>query len=178
MKVVNTSDADIAAAYKTPDVTAVVTWKPMVSTILESPDAKEVFDSSKIPGEIIDMMVVNTDVLKDNPKFGKALAGIWYETMAALEVEEGSQGAHGEGLRHRHRRLRRAARDDEAVRDSEGSRRLHRGRGHQSQERTCLRSSCSTKSLLGKDAKSDGAIGIEFPDKTVFGDKAQREAAL
>jgi NitT/TauT family transport system substrate-binding protein len=25
--------------------------------------------------------------------------------------------------------------------------------------------------LLGKDAKSDGAIGVEFPDKTVFGDK-------
>ncbi len=35
VKVVNTSDADIAAAYKTPEVTAVVTWKPMVSTILE-----------------------------------------------------------------------------------------------------------------------------------------------
>src|SRR4029079_15387698 len=25
------------------------------------------------------------------------------------------------------------------------------------------------KSLLGKDAKSDGAVGVEFPDKTVFG---------
>ena len=35
LKVVNTSDADMAAAFKTPDVTAVVTWKPIVSTILE-----------------------------------------------------------------------------------------------------------------------------------------------
>ena len=26
------------------------------------------------------------------------------------------------------------------------------------------------KSLLGKDAKSEGAVGVEFPDKTVFGD--------
>jgi NitT/TauT family transport system substrate-binding protein len=26
------------------------------------------------------------------------------------------------------------------------------------------------KSLLGKDAKSEGAIGVEFPDKSVFGD--------
>ena len=34
LKVVNTSDADMAAAFKTPDVTAVVTWKPIVSTIL------------------------------------------------------------------------------------------------------------------------------------------------
>jgi NitT/TauT family transport system substrate-binding protein len=27
------------------------------------------------------------------------------------------------------------------------------------------------KSLLGKDAKTAGAIGVEFPDKSVFGDK-------
>jgi NitT/TauT family transport system substrate-binding protein len=27
------------------------------------------------------------------------------------------------------------------------------------------------KSLLGKDAKTEGAVGVEFPDKTVFGDK-------
>ncbi len=87
LKVVNTSDADLAAAFKTPDVTSVVTWKPIASTILESPDAKLIFDSSKIPGEIIDLMVANTEVLKDNPNFGKALAGIWYDTMAALEKD-------------------------------------------------------------------------------------------
>ena len=34
IKVVNTSDADMAAAYKTPEVTAVVTWNPIVSEIL------------------------------------------------------------------------------------------------------------------------------------------------
>jgi NitT/TauT family transport system substrate-binding protein len=28
------------------------------------------------------------------------------------------------------------------------------------------------KALLGKDAKSAGAIGVEFPDKTVFGEKS------
>jgi NitT/TauT family transport system substrate-binding protein len=27
------------------------------------------------------------------------------------------------------------------------------------------------KSLLGNDAKTAGAIGVEFPDKTVFGDE-------
>ena len=85
LKVVNTSDADMAAAYKTKDVTAVVTWKPIVSTILESPDAHKVFDSSQIPGEIMDLMVVNTNVLKDNPKFAKALVGIWYETLATMK---------------------------------------------------------------------------------------------
>ena len=35
--VVNTSDADMVAAYETPDVTAVVTWNPLLSEILRSP---------------------------------------------------------------------------------------------------------------------------------------------
>src|SRR6266851_1614640 len=88
IKVVNTSDADMAAAYKTSDVTAVVTWNPIVSEILGSPDAKKVFDSSQIPGEIMDLMVVNTAVLKDNPNFGKALVGIWYETIAKMNAAD------------------------------------------------------------------------------------------
>ncbi len=39
------------------------------------PKTTLVFDSSKIPGEILDLMVVNTQTLKDNPKLGKALVG-------------------------------------------------------------------------------------------------------
>jgi NitT/TauT family transport system substrate-binding protein len=30
-------------------------------------------------------MVVNTETLKDNPDFGKALVGAWYEIMALME---------------------------------------------------------------------------------------------
>ncbi|MBR9843515.1 MAG: ABC transporter substrate-binding protein, partial [Rhodobacteraceae bacterium] len=82
--VINTSDADMIAAFATDDVESVVTWNPLVSSILEDPKATKIFDSSQIPGEIIDMMVVNTDTLKDNPAFGKAVAGAWYETMALM----------------------------------------------------------------------------------------------
>ncbi|WP_455199870.1 putative urea ABC transporter substrate-binding protein [Kaarinaea lacus] len=85
VKVVNTSDADMVAAYGTPDVTSVVTWNPLLSEITAMPKSAKVFDSSKIPGEIIDLMVVNTKTLKDNPKFGKALTGAWYEIMAAMK---------------------------------------------------------------------------------------------
>ena len=47
----------------------VVTWKPQLSEMLDAPnDAQLVFDSSKIPGEIIDLMVVNSATLKDNPE--------------------------------------------------------------------------------------------------------------
>ncbi|MEM9060673.1 MAG: putative urea ABC transporter substrate-binding protein [Pseudomonadota bacterium] len=85
-RVINTSDADMIAAYGTNDVEAVVTWNPLVSTILEQPGATKLFDSSDIPGEIIDMMVVNTETLADNPEFGKALVGAWYELMAMMEA--------------------------------------------------------------------------------------------
>ena len=83
--VVNTSDADLVAAYATPGVTSVVTWNPLLSEITAMPNSAKVFDSAKIPGEIIDLMVVNTKTLKDNPKFGKALTGAWYEIMAAMK---------------------------------------------------------------------------------------------
>ena len=82
--VINTSDADMIAAFATDDVEAVVTWNPLVSTILEDPSATKLFDSSDIPGEIIDLMVVNTETLAANPDFGKALVGAWYEVMGLM----------------------------------------------------------------------------------------------
>ncbi len=84
VKIVNTSDADVVAAFATPSSTAVVTWKPQLSAILAAPDAQLVFDSSKIPGEIMDLMVVNSATLAANPKLGKALVGAWYETLSVM----------------------------------------------------------------------------------------------
>jgi NitT/TauT family transport system substrate-binding protein len=84
LKIVNTSDADIVAAFSAPATTAVVTWKPQLSAVLSAPNAELVFDSSKIPGEILDLMVVKTEVLTANPKLGRALVGAWYETLALM----------------------------------------------------------------------------------------------
>jgi NitT/TauT family transport system substrate-binding protein len=84
LKIINTSDADIVAAFSTPSSTAVVTWKPQLSEVLSAPNAQLVFDSSKIPGEIMDLMVVNSATLKANPNLGKALVGAWYETLALM----------------------------------------------------------------------------------------------
>jgi NitT/TauT family transport system substrate-binding protein len=84
VKIVNTSDADVVAAFATPSSSAVVTWKPQLSAVLAMPNTQLVFDSSKIPGEILDLMVVNTATLNANPKLGKALAGAWYETLALM----------------------------------------------------------------------------------------------
>jgi len=88
IKVVNTSDADMVAVYGTKDVSAVTTWNPLVSEIMNMPGSNKVFDSSQIPGEIIDLMVVNTETLKKNPKLGKALTGAWYEIMAVMSGKD------------------------------------------------------------------------------------------
>ncbi|REG84359.1 putative urea ABC transporter substrate-binding protein [Marinomonas pollencensis] len=85
VSVINTSDADMASIASTKDVTSVVTWNPIASEILNMPNTHNVFDSSKIPGEILDTMIVNTDTLKENPDFGKALVGAWYEIMGLMQ---------------------------------------------------------------------------------------------
>jgi NitT/TauT family transport system substrate-binding protein len=84
VQVVNTSDADMVAAYATPDVTSVVTWNPLLSEITAMPDSTKVYDSSMIPGEIIDLLVINTQTLAENPDLGKALVGAWYEIMGLM----------------------------------------------------------------------------------------------
>ena len=88
VRVVNTSDADIVGAFGSRDVEAVVTWNPQLGEIRAREDAHVVFDSSQIPGEIMDLMVVNTDVLEANPELGKALTGAWYEIMDVMRGDD------------------------------------------------------------------------------------------
>lgn len=83
--IVNTSDADLVAAFTTDDVTSVTTWNPLLSEITAMPNTTNVFDSSMIPGEIIDLLVVNSKTLTANPKLGKALTGAWYEIMNTMQ---------------------------------------------------------------------------------------------
>lgn len=89
LDLVNTSDADIVGAYVgSDDVKVAVTWNPLLSELTAQPGTGLLFDSASIPGEIIDMMVVNTDTLADNPDFGKALVGAWWEVMAIMSRDD------------------------------------------------------------------------------------------
>jgi NitT/TauT family transport system substrate-binding protein len=94
IKVVNTSDADIVGAFSAADTKAIVTWKPQLSELQAMPTAQAVFDSSQIPGEIIDLLVVNSDTLKSNPNFAKALTGAWYETMSIMAKKDAKALTH------------------------------------------------------------------------------------
>jgi NitT/TauT family transport system substrate-binding protein len=98
LSVVNTSDADLVAAFATDEVKAVVTWNPLLAEIEATPNVTKVFDSSQIPGEIIDLMVVNSATLQDNPAFGKALTGAWYEIMATMSANSAAGKAAREHM--------------------------------------------------------------------------------
>lgn len=174
VKVVNTSDADMVAAYKTPDVTAVVTWNPLVSSILEDKTAGKVFDSSQIPGEIIDLMVANTDVLKDNPDFGKALAGIWYDTMKVMTADtpEGKAArtamgaASGTDLAGFEAQMAATK-----LFDKPADALAFTTSPNLAKTMDSVRNFLFAKGLLGSGAPSADVIGIEMPDGTVLGDK-------
>src|ERR1700676_1779791 len=59
VRLINTSDSDIATAFLSDaSASAVVTWKPMVSQIIKQKGITSLFDSSQIPGEILDLTVV------------------------------------------------------------------------------------------------------------------------
>jgi NitT/TauT family transport system substrate-binding protein len=88
VKTVNTSDADIVGAFSSPDVKAAVAWNPQLSVMRAEPGVSQVFSSADIPGEILDLLVVDTATLKANPNLGKALAGIWYETVALMQRQD------------------------------------------------------------------------------------------
>jgi NitT/TauT family transport system substrate-binding protein len=175
VKIVNTSDADIVAAFKSPDSTAVVTWNPQLMEVKSEPGATLVFDSSKTPGEIIDTLGVNTETLKDNPGLGKALAGIWFETIglmadkgekgkAAREAMAKLSGTDLAGFEAQLKTTRMFYTPKEAVAFSTS--------GDLAKTMDLVRTFSFEHNLLGEGVKSKDAIGIAFPSGQVLGNKA------
>lgn len=173
IKVVNTSDADIVAAFKSPDVSAVVTWNPQLSEVKAEPKATLVYDSSKTPGEILDLLVVNTQTLKDNPELGKALAGAWYETMTLLsdkgEKGKAARAAMGKlagtdlaGYESQLKTTKMFYTPATAVKFATG--------GDVPKIMDLVRTFCFEHNLLGEKVKSKDVIGIALPSGKVLGD--------
>ncbi len=169
--VINTSDADMIAAYATDDVEAVVTWNPLVSSIMEEPGANKLFDSSDIPGEIIDLMVVNTETLEANPDFGKALVGAWYEVMGLMaagdeEVLTAMAEASGTDLEGFKSQLASTEMfyDPAAAVAFTSSPELPA-------TMTNVAEFLFDKGILGEGAPSADFVGVAYPDGSVTGDE-------
>ena len=170
--VVNTSDADMIAAFASEDVETVVTWNPLVSEILSTyPEATNLFDSSAIPGEILDLMVVNTQTLADNPDFGRALVGAWYEVMglmtegdeAALTAMAEASGTDLEGYRSQLAATEMFYDPADAVAQVESA--------ELPETMVNVAEFLFDKGILGVDAPSADFVGIEYPGGTVTGDE-------
>ena len=76
-------DSDIPSLVQNQDNVAVVSWNPFLKTIANTRGVNVVCDSSKIPGEIIDMVVVGDEV---DQKSREAIVGAWYETIGLVEA--------------------------------------------------------------------------------------------
>jgi NitT/TauT family transport system substrate-binding protein len=175
IKTMNTSDADIVAAFGAPATNAVVTWNPQLSEIAKQPGAKEVFNSSQIPGEILDTLMVSTEVLKANPDLAKALVGIWYETLAVMKKDD----AEGKAAREAMAKLSGTDLagfdaqlkttylyvDPKAAADFTSSPEFVANNDR-------VRKFSFDIGLFGQGAKSVDAIGIAFPGGKTLGDPA------
>lgn len=78
------SDADIADAFLAGQGDAVITWNPILAEIRRKTEVSQVFTSNLIPGEILDLTVVDSQTLAQHPEFGRALTGAWFETQRLL----------------------------------------------------------------------------------------------
>lgn len=174
LTVVNTSDADMIAAYATDDVTSVVTWNPLLSEIEANANATKVFDSSNISGEIIDIMMVNTQTLADNPDFGKALTGAWYELMGIMssDTPEGiaartamatASGTDLPGYEAQLVTTKMFYDPAEAVSFTKSE--------DLPKTMEFVAKFLFDKGILGEGAPSPEFVGVEFPDGSVYGDK-------
>jgi NitT/TauT family transport system substrate-binding protein len=173
IKVVNTSDADIVGAFASGGSTSVVTWKPQLAAIAAMPNTTEVFDSSRIPGEILDLMVVNSATLKSNPKLGRALVGAWYETLtvmtaadakatAALAVMARASGTDLTGYKSQLATTRLFTTPAEAQSFTVNPNLV--------KSMDLVRTFSFTHGLLGDGARSVDAVGIEFAGGKTLGD--------
>lgn len=171
IRVVNTSDADIVAAFNTGGVQAAGAWNPQLSAIKATPGVTEVFSSSQIPGEIIDLMVVNSQTLKDNPALGKALTGAWFEIMAmmkagdkaALESMARASGTDLAGYQAQIKTTHLFYSPDDAVRfmtSADLPKTMQR-----------VANFSFEKGLLGEGARSADTVGMAFPGEVIIGDK-------
>ena len=170
VKVINTSDSDIAALFASEAEGAVVTWNPPLMQCRNVKGAKLIFDSSQIPGEIIDMAVVRSNAPES---LKKALVGAWYETMAVmsdrskkskeaiLSMAQFAGGTEAE-FRAQLRTTQMFYEPKKAV-EFATSEELKKTMEY-------VRTFCFDHGLYG-DAQSKDLVGIQFPDGTVMGDK-------
>jgi len=174
LHLINTSDANIVAAFlNNKSNQVVVTWKPLVSNILVDKSVHPIFDSSKIPGEILDLLVVRTETLNtpNGQKFAKAITGAWYETIQQVAQGQAnalkySAAASGDSVDSYKEQLKTTALfvSPKSAVDFTDSPDLQK-------KMDLVRQFCFTHGLLGQGIKSVDDVAIAYPNGAVQGKK-------
>ena len=177
IQIVNTSDSDIGPIFiSNKSQKAVVTWNPIVMEIEQTPGVSKLFTSADIPGEVIDMMVVNTQVVQDHPQLAKALTGAWYEVMGLMSKRGGQANAALEAmakaaecsLTEYKAQLKTTAMfyTAQAALDYVTSNEIKKNMDF-------VRQFCFKHGLLGENAKNADVVGIVYPDGSIQGDPSK-----
>ena len=172
LKLINTSDADIGSIFLSDPKGAAVTWNPILMQVRNGKGVNLLYDSSKIPGEIIDMMVVKTD---SPESFKKAVVGAWYETMQvmsgnskkskeALEVMAKSAGGTAAEFKAQLKTTKMFYKASEAA-DFAASENLKKTMDY-------VRTFSFDQGLFGEGASDKNFVGMSFPDGSTLGDKS------
>lgn len=84
VKVMNIDESAVEQAYSSRKVDAVVTFNPVLQR-LRKRGGKVLFDSSMIPGEIIDVLAVRRDVLENNTARLQHLIAQWFAALKYMQ---------------------------------------------------------------------------------------------
>lgn len=172
LTVVNQSDADIAAVYISDKNGAVVTWNPPLQQVRNAPGSKLLFDSSQIPGEIIDIAFVRTNA---DERFKKALVGAWYETMSIMSSKGKAQRkaiAHMANLAGGTQKEFQAQLKTTAMYYKASDAVKFTNSPELKKTMDYVRKFSFDKGLFGNNASSPDFVGIEFANGDVLGNKA------
>ncbi len=83
--IIDVPDNQIVSTFASKTGNAAVTWNPHLSQLLNQPGSHKVFDSSYIPGEIIDRSVVVAAIgWQPTRSWDRPSTGAWYEVMAIM----------------------------------------------------------------------------------------------
>jgi NitT/TauT family transport system substrate-binding protein len=84
VQIVSLGVSEHEQAYKQGNIDAVVTFEPTKSKLL-SVGAKILFDSSQIPGEILDVLVINDQALIKQKNQLKTLLNAWFKALDYIQ---------------------------------------------------------------------------------------------
>jgi NitT/TauT family transport system substrate-binding protein len=172
VKMQNTTDADIATLFlenNDPDL-VVVTWNPVVATIMSKPNAVELYNSAQIEDEILDSMYMNTGLA---PEVYQAVNEMWYRGMKMMTTR-------GKGQREMMNTMASAA--EVTPKQLAGQFKTTKFYSNQESAKSFVESdrlkevmAKVTKFIQDKEmlpnTKDISEIGIQFPDGTVLGSK-------